>query len=380
MKILMHYTDWSHTPERKKKNEYGGIGYYRCIKIAEQIKDHEVTVVGQELMAYGDSSVEQWDNIFKQYDVFWCQYFADDKIASIMFYHAIKHNKRVIIDVDDNYFDVPKSNLLYNEFKEGEKKRAFLSAILSLASAVTVSTEPLKDKVQSHIKERHGIDKPVFVIPNFNDITDWEYKPLPVDDKKVVIGYTGSNSHLDDLAMVMPNIRELMKKYPNLYFEILGIADKKNIKNFLKGFTDDMLERIALVGATNTFKEYPQWLSERKWDIGIAPLVDTPFTRCKSHIKWMEYSMFKIPTVVSRVYPYYMELKGRDIVIDGETGFLAKESEWIDKLSRLIESKDLRGEIGNNAYEYIKDKWQYKDSGINEIVSEILKVSEPVKE
>lgn len=376
----MHYTDWSHTPERKKKNEYGGIGYYRCIKVAEQIKDHEVTVVGQELMAYGDTSVEQWDNIFKEYDVFWCQYFADDKIAAIMFYHAIKHGKKVIIDVDDNYFDVPKSNLLYSEFKEGEKKRAFLSAILSLASAVTVSTEPLKEKIESHIKERHGIDKPVFVIPNFNDINDWNYKPLETDKNKIVIGYTGSNSHLDDLAMVIPNIRELMKKYSNLHFEILGIADRKNIKTFLKGFNDDMLQRIALVGATNTFKEYPQWLSQRRWDIGIAPLVDTAFTRCKSHIKWMEYSMFKIPTVVSRVYPYFMELKGRDTVIDGETGFVAKEKEWVDKLTKLIESKELREKIGQNAYDFIKDKWQYKDSGINEIVNELIKVSEPVKE
>ena len=64
MKILMNYSDWGSTPERKKQNTYGGVGYYRIVKVAEQIKDHEVTVVGKEILNFGNSLEEQWDTIF----------------------------------------------------------------------------------------------------------------------------------------------------------------------------------------------------------------------------------------------------------------------------------------------------------------------------
>ena len=36
MKILFNYADYSHNEKRKKENTYGGLGYYRIVKIAEQ--------------------------------------------------------------------------------------------------------------------------------------------------------------------------------------------------------------------------------------------------------------------------------------------------------------------------------------------------------
>ena len=114
-----------------------------------------------------------------------------------------------------------------------------------------------------------------------------------------------------------------MAKHKHVWFEILGILAIKDLKNMLGGFTDDMLGRIATVGATNTFREYPSWLAERPWNVGIAPLVDSAFTRSKSHIKWMEYSMYEIPTIASRVYPYFMDVAGRDTIRDGETGIIS---------------------------------------------------------
>jgi hypothetical protein len=372
MKILIAYNDWNHTPERRKENTYGGIGYYRQIKVAEQIQDHEVTVIGQELKLYGKDLESQWDTIFTEFDVFWTSYFADDKAAAAIFYYAQKHGKKVIIDVDDNYLDVPESNQLYDRFKTGKKDRAFLSTILSFADALTVSTEPLKEKLQSHIKKVHGIDKPVFVIPNCNDINDWLYAPVPKEKDRFVIGYSGSNSHKDDLEMVLPAIRDIMAKHPHVWLELLGILSVHDLKGMLGGFTDDMLMRIATVGATPTFRKYPRWLAERPWNVGIAPLVDTAFTRCKSHIKWMEYSMYEIPTVASRVYPYFMELEGKETITHGETGYLCKPSEWFSTLDHIITNYDEAAEVGRNAYKYVGKRWQYDTSSINESVNEML--------
>ena len=368
----MNFSDWGATPERKKQNTWGGVGYYRIVNPANCIHDHEVTLVGNEILKFGNSIDEQWDNIFKEYDVFWTSYFADERSAVAVFAYAQKHGKKVIIDLDDNYLDIPESNLLYNQFKKTKRDRAILSTVLSLADAITVSTEPLMERIKGHIKLLHGIDKPVFLLPNFNDKKDWDFKPVDKNNDRFVIGYAGSNSHLDDLKMVLPSIKEIMGKYPHVWFEMVGIISIDKIKEYLGGFTDDMLGRMAIVGATPTFNEFPEWLSQRPWNVGIAPLVDTAFTRSKSHIKWMEYSMFKIPTIASRVYPYFMEIAGRETIKDGETGFLVKNNEWVKTFEQLIKNPKRAQEIGENAFKEVCDKWQYANSEINDTVNDML--------
>lgn len=376
-KILFNFADWNHTEDRKRLNTYGGVGYYRIIKVAEQLSKNprfEVKVVGKEILHFGNSLEEQWDNVFKEYDVFWTTYFSDDKVAAAIFFHAQKYGKKVVLDLDDNYLDIPESNLIYDRFKKTKRERAFLSTILSFADYITVSTEPLRDRIQSHIKAIHGLDKKFIVIPNMNDLSDWDFIRATPDEDKIVIGYTGSNSHQDDLKMCMPAIANMMKKYPNLYFELIGSVPKDRIKETFggAGFDDEGLKRIKLIPATSTFKEYPEYLSEQKWDIGICPLVDTPFTRSKSHIKWMEYSALKIPCVASRVYPYFMNLKGRKTIQDGVTGLLARNNEWEAKLEKLILDKDLRIKLGENAFNFIKETWQYSNGPIGEDVDKAL--------
>lgn len=372
MKILMNFADWTHTPERVEQNTYGGIGYYRIVKPSENIEGYEVKVIGKEITDFGVTLEEQWDNVFKEYDAYWTNYFADDKAGACIIYYAQKHKKKLIIDIDDNYLDIPESNMLYERFKVGKRDRAMLTTILSFADIITTSTFPLKERLDEHFQLVQKIDKKIVVIPNLNDIKDWDFKPVEKSKDKIVIGYTGSNSHHDDLRLVMPAIKELMTKYDNLHFEMIGILDKKNAPIMFKDWDLKLLDRVAMVGATPTFREYPQWLSERAWDIGIAPLVDTRFTRCKSSIKWLEYSMFKIPTVASRVYPYFIDVMGRKTVEDGKTGLLCRVNEWKDKLEKLILDKEFRIKLGEQAYEHVKDKWQYKDSNLNKIIGAML--------
>jgi glycosyltransferase involved in cell wall biosynthesis len=375
MKILMHYLDYSHNDERKKLNTYGGIGYYRIVKPSQYIQGHDVTVMGKEILHFGKTNEDCWNTLFQQYDVLWCNYgFSEHSMAAIIYY-AEQNGKKFIMDVDDNYLDLPESNEQYDRFKKGKKEKALLSTALSFCDAIVVSTEPLKARLHEHFMKVHGLDKKIIVMPNMNDIKDWNYTPAPKHKDKIVIGYTGSNSHQDDLIMMMPSIAKLMKKYKNLHFEIVGSVPEKKVPVYFgnAGFDDDSLQRISLLPSTATFKQYPEYLSSQKWDIGVAPLVDTSFTRSKSHIKWMEYSMYKIPVVASRVYPYYMEIAGRETIEDGVTGFLCKPHEWEEKLERLILDENLRKTMGENAYNFIKENWQYDPKVVNAVVEEALK-------
>lgn len=370
-KILMYRNDYGANTVRQADDEYGGVGYYRIIKPSQYLKGHEVTIIGSDLYKKGESEEKRWSTVFKDYDVFWTTYFTDPKIASAMFYHRDKFNKKVIIDLDDNYLDVVPSHPLYHRFKETKKERAFLSTILTFADAITVSTEPLKQRIAEHLKKVYKIEKPIFVIPNMNEAKEWDFKPAVKDKNKVVIGYSGSNSHYDDLQMMFPALAKIMDKYPHVYFESMGALGKENIRIF-NCFSEEAKLRCDILPSTWTFKEYPKHLASMKWDIAIAPLKDCAFSRCKSPIKFFEYSMYKIPVIASRVYPYYVPNFDREVITHEQTGLLAKPDEWFDMLERLVLDKTLRETLGNNAYDFVKANWQYNQD-FSSVITTIIK-------
>jgi len=364
MKILFFRNDFAANVQRKIEDGYGGVGYYRIVKPHQYLKGHEKDIVGINL------DKKKWADIFKEYDIFWASYFSDPHQASQMFFNRDKFKKKVVIDLDDNYLDVLPTHPLYDKFKPTKKDKAFVSTILSFADAITVSTEPLKQRVARHMKQVFGLEKKIFIVPNMNELKDWNFKPAKKDKSKIVIGYAGSNSHYDDLKMMFPALAKIMDKYPHVYFESMGSIGKSNLDLF-KVFSESTRLRSDILPSSWGFKEYPKLLSEMKWDIGLAPLADNAFTRGKTHIKWMEYSMYKIPTIASRVYPYFVPCFDRDTIIHEQTGLLVQPSEWFDALEDLVLHEDKRKLLGQNAFNYIKENWQYGEefsSAIDKVI------------
>lgn len=362
-------SDWSSSPEREKLNSYGGLGYYRTVKIAQQLEpEYEVTVWNRE---WKDKSDEFKGNpemfytyIFTNYDIIWLHQTDNDLTFAWLRSMATHFGKKLIIDCDDNFLEVDKGNPARKKQGRGklsrENKRAMMATNFSFADALTVSTVPLKKKLQKHIRDVHNIDIPVFVIPNCNDVNDWKYEK--VQGKGVVIGYSGGLSHNDDLDMVLPAIKIIMNKYKDVGFQLMGQMDIDRAKKIFGKWPQKIRNRIILMNATKTQPEYPAYLAEQPWNIGIAPLIDSPFNECKSSIKFFEYSMYKIPVVASRIYPYYKDIYGIPVIQDEETGLLCDTVEdWVTNLSRLIEDEELRKKLGENAYKHIVENWQYKN-------------------
>jgi len=93
MKILFHYNDYSATKVRKKKNAYGGVGYYRIFKPYEAMRmaGHDVTLVGKEIEHFGNDIPDNWDKIFQQFDVFYTSYgFSHLQTATAIFAFAFR--------------------------------------------------------------------------------------------------------------------------------------------------------------------------------------------------------------------------------------------------------------------------------------------------
>ena len=399
MKILRMHNDWTKNERRRKENSFGGCGYYRVKKIAEQLSpEHEVDFWGREWHDLYEEFKLKYKNpektneeffgfIFQTYDMVWLHYINNPTMFAWMRVAADKYGKKLVMDIDDNFLDVNESNPAIKEIGGGQykikkgkyhatdatRKVTELAAMFSLCDAITVSTVPLKEKLHEHFQTVHGIDVPIFVVPNANDINDWTFEPV-AKKEGIVIGYMGGVSHHDDLKVVLPAIKEIMEKYEFVGFQLMGQLTFKDAKKVFKGWPQALRSKVIMVSPTSTFQEFPEWMSLQPWDIGIAPLTQDAFNECKSHIKWMEYSMYEIPTIASRVYPYYKDVLGRPTIEDGETGMLCEKDDWVNIFTALIEDEGLRLSLGKNAKEAIIKNWQYSS-----LKPHILKVVEEIR-
>jgi glycosyltransferase involved in cell wall biosynthesis len=91
---------------------------------------------------------------------------------------------------------------------------------------------------------------------------------------------------------------------------------------------------------------YPWKLTILNLDIGLCPVMDNPFNRTKSAIKWMEYSMIGMATVASDIPPY------SPVISNEQTAMLCKENHdsWFDAIEKLVIDKQFRNKMAKTAF------------------------------
>ena len=97
------------------------------------------------------------------------------------------------------------------------------------------------------------------------------------------------------------------------------------------------------------WRKFPHILGNSWPEIGVAPLIITPWRSAKSEMHWLELSVAGAAVVAERwpggPGPY-------DVIRDGVDGFLAHgRQEWSDAIGRLARSPQLRADIGGAARE-----------------------------
>lgn len=246
----------------------------------------------------------------------------------------LRHQKPFLMEIDDYVADIPVGNEAYNQYRPGSARFHVAIEQLRQSDGVIVSTPYLGDLYKAY-------NEKIFVMPNSIQFSEWR----GLESKKhsrLRIGWIGGGTHAADLEMVAPVIREVTRKYEDVWFYCIhGVPDVyKKMPNVY------WTKRWAPINL------YPKFMSSFKFDIGIAPLEDNNFNRAKSNLRWLEYSALKIPCVASPLPDFSRSIKS------GKTGFLANDLEaWKTSLEKLIEDEGLRREMGMQAHKSIKENF-----------------------
>jgi len=256
---------------------------------------------------------------------------------------AHKHGIPVVLDLDDYLIGLPADHPDRKWSPFAFELPALLHAMMCV-DAITVTTPTLKNVVDQY-------NKNVFVLPNFLDDSVWNFTTKPFRGKQshVQIAFIGTPSHQPDLNGIADSLHILVEKFgEKISFLFYG----PNIPDALIGLPN--VHRKASM--TYEYAQFAMDVRSVSADIAIAPLNDSLFNRCKSPIKYMEYAAMGMPCVYSNTSPY------KEVIKDGINGYLADTAQdWVEKLSRLIDNRDLRNDILMNARVDIRSNWMLQD-------------------
>lgn len=228
-----------------------------------------------------------------------------------------RYAKKIIYDFDDA--------VMYSDRKpeksDGKRRRDFKRTV-RIASLVIAGNDYLA-------KLARKLNPNVAILPTGLDTSAYGISVDKPNDGKVRLVWVGSKSTLPYLVQIKPALEEIGSRFNNVILRII---------------CDDFFE------LQNMSVEKCYWSLQNQipnlltGDIGLAPLPDNRFTRGKCGFKILQYAAAGLPAVASPVGV------NAEYVRDGVTGFHSlSTSQWVSKISELIENDDLRKQMGEAA-------------------------------
>lgn len=235
----------------------------------------------------------------------------------------------IVFDFDDAIFVSYKSPS--NGYLSYLKFPAKTAEICRLATHVMAGNQHLADYA---IKQNPNVT----IIPSTIDTE----KYIPAERfarEKITIGWSGSYSTVQHLDTIREVLQELAKT-EDFQLRVIGPA------------TYDLPGVDVICSPWYATTEVSDLQSI---DIGLMPLPDDKWTRGKCGFKALQYMSLGIPAICSPVGV------NSTIIKDGENGFLADApSGWIEKITKLMRSSDLRLKLGDAGRKTVEDEYSAK--------------------
>lgn len=172
-----------------------------------------------------------------------------------------------------------------------------------------------------------------------------EYKRLEVHNSKdrICIGWSGSITTIQHFEIAIPFLKIIKDNFGDkVYFKVIGDENYTNSELNIQGVK---------------WNKETELIDLSEIDIGIMPLPDDEWAKGKCGLKGLQYMALEIATIMSPVGV------NTEIIENGVNGFLANSiEEWINVITQLIESKNLRKTIGENGRKTVIDHYSVEST------------------
>lgn len=241
-----------------------------------------------------------------------------------------KTNRRLTVyEVNDDFRAVQPSNPIHGYFQNPDNVRLLLRLARD-ADANQYSAGEL-ERLYGYLNAHRA----VFT----NQLAAMPAPREPRRERPVVIGWGGSLGHLDDLRAIAPALVAFLERRDDA---VLSVMCAESIAQVFDELPAAKLRRTE-PGSIDAYYKFVGTL-----DIGIAPLLDAGFNRCRSDVKYLEYAAHSVAAVVQELVPYLGSVR------DGETGFFFRTpSELVAVLERLLDDAELRCRVARRGYDAV---------------------------
>jgi SAM-dependent methyltransferase len=240
---------------------------------------------------------------------------------------------RLVFDLDDDLLSLPDHHPEQGQY---DTFRPIGLRLAAEADEFWASTQSLANRFI-------GIAQQISVVPNRLDDRIWSVCADEVahPSRSVRFLYMGTQTHRPDFdQLIKPTLSHLKNEFGDrIQLDLIGVANEPG-----PGGEWNIVQRPAEIGSS--YPAFATWLqSLGAYDVGLAPLLDAVFNRCKSDVKWLEYSAMGLATIATDLPSYNQSIEHE------RTGLLvaANANDFREAMHRLIVDFELRQMIRRNA-------------------------------
>lgn len=148
--------------------------------------------------------------------------------------------------------------------------------------------------------------------------------------------YPGTASHRLEMRWLLGVVRGVQERLPSARFEIHCRGALARRLAAIPGVT---------VRAPESWPEFLANSAQRRHAVGLAPMLDSPFNRARSHNKFYDITRCG----AAGIYSDFGAFRGQ--VIDGVTGRCLRNDRtlWVEEICRLLVDRDERARLYRNA-------------------------------
>lgn len=239
----------------------------------------------------------------------------------------------LVYDIDDDLLNIPGN---HPEAAVLRSLEAPVFHLLQYADVVWTSTAELARRL--NVTRARPL-----VVPNGLDERLWIAAPRPASPIRdlVRILIMGTATHDADYALIEPALVGVKAAFGDrVTIDVLGFTSQGRLANGITRLRVPEQASLSYPGFVHWFT------SQGRWDVGLAPLLDTQFNAAKSTIKRVDYAALGLAVLASDG-PVY-----RGSIADGVDGALVANDQaaWLAALSDMVQRPERRRQMGAAAF------------------------------